>query len=524
MGAQPELPDVAATSKAVVDWIKDNNKFGPGAQIVEIEASHLVNDLPQFNYISYTFGPGLMKSGKAHQLLVWAGQVFTFQLTDEQAARLQPKIEPFSSRYENGNIGREQRYTPPLAKLSSPVIKDAKELDPEQTIEGAVEVNIQTEFPKEIVLRLSYRAVGATVRRYFYPKEELGKGTTKLRFSFGGLKSKNEESRVKSQPLVLFLDLCIVPQQGQVDKILSNTVAVLVDVNAKGLGGTNTPPAPGGLKPELTTQAAEEHVKQGDKFKESEQWDKAITEYREAIRLKPDYPEAHSNLGDALDEKGDRDGAIAEEREAIRLKPDFAEAHWLLGARLLQKGDWDGAIAEEREAVRLKPDLAAAHRTLSFALLRKGNHSGSAAEGREASRLELAPELARSREAVRIRPDDPRAHFDVGTGLNLTGDWDGAIPELREAIRLKPDYAVAHLELGWALVEKGDLEGAVVEEQEAIRVNPNLAGAHNLLGVALERKGMLRAARDEYRKASELDPNTLFRSNYERLLKTLKKE
>ena len=50
--------------------------------------------------------------------------------------------------------------------------------------------------------------------------------------------------------------------------------------------------------------------------------DEAIAEYREAIRLKPDFAEAHNNLGNALQAKGKLDEAIAEYREAIRLKPD----------------------------------------------------------------------------------------------------------------------------------------------------------------------------------------------------------
>src|SRR5262249_18293082 len=49
--------------------------------------------------------------------------------------------------------------------------------------------------------------------------------------------------------------------------------------------------------------------------------------YREALRLKKDYPEAHYNLGVALYQKGDVDGAIAAWREALRLKKDYPKAH-----------------------------------------------------------------------------------------------------------------------------------------------------------------------------------------------------
>jgi Flp pilus assembly protein TadD len=78
----------------------------------------------------------------------------------------------------------------------------------------------------------------------------------------------------------------------------------------------------------------------------------------------------HFNNGFALAAKGDGDGAIAEYREAIRLKPDYADAHNNLGVSLQAKGDTDGAIAEYREAIRLKPDVANASSNLA-ALLKK---------------------------------------------------------------------------------------------------------------------------------------------------------
>jgi len=47
-----------------------------------------------------------------------------------------------------------------------------------------------------------------------------------------------------------------------------------------------------------------------------------------------------SNVGNALVAKGDPDGAIREYREAIRLKPDYAEAHSSLGNALSARVTW----------------------------------------------------------------------------------------------------------------------------------------------------------------------------------------
>jgi tetratricopeptide (TPR) repeat protein len=114
--------------------------------------------------------------------------------------------------------------------------------------------------------------------------------------------------------------------------------------------------------------------------------DEAITQFRKAIALKPDYADAHNNLGVALAYKDDMDGAMAEYREALRLKPDSAEAHNNLGAALHDKHDLDGAMAEYREALRLKPDSAEAHNNLAVVLRDKHDLDGAMAEYREALR------------------------------------------------------------------------------------------------------------------------------------------
>jgi Flp pilus assembly protein TadD len=55
--------------------------------------------------------------------------------------------------------------------------------------------------------------------------------------------------------------------------------------------------------------------------------EEAIKEYREAIRLKPDYAEAHYGLGWALDQKGERKEARGYFERAVKLekKPELGE-------------------------------------------------------------------------------------------------------------------------------------------------------------------------------------------------------
>ena len=222
------------------------------------------------------------------------------------------------------------------------------------------------------------------------------------------------------------------------------------------VGKTAPPEATG---PQAAVTEAEMRVQRGKVLEGNQDWDGAIAEYREAIRLKPDYPQAHAELGWALGEHaGDWDGAIKEEAEAIRLNPNLAVAHGYLASVLRRKGDRDGEIKELRETVRVNPNDAVVHHNLGWALEHSGDMRGA---------------LEEFREIIRLKPDDPDAHGHLGWMLGQTGDWDGEIKEEREAIRLKPDDPDAHSYLGWAPEHTGNLTSALQEFRRAYELDPD---------------------------------------------------
>jgi Tfp pilus assembly protein PilF len=138
--------------------------------------------------------------------------------------------------------------------------------------------------------------------------------------------------------------------------------------------------------------------------------------YREAIRLKPDFPEAHNNLGNALETQGKRVEAVACYREAIRLKPDYPLAHNNLGVALEKQGKPGEATACYRKALRLKPDYPEAHCNLGAALQTQGK---------------LGEAVAAFKEAIRLKPDYPLAHCHLGLTLRRQGNLRESLSALR---------------------------------------------------------------------------------------------
>ena len=223
-------------------------------------------------------------------------------------------------------------------------------------------------------------------------------------------------------------------------------------------------------------------------------FEEAIAELREAIRLKPDDAGIHNSLGIILcDLKRDYPAAEAAFREAIRLTPDDGFAYGNLGNALKHQGKLEEAMAAYRESVRLKPDDGGIHNSLGV-ILCDGKHEYAAAE------IEF-------REAIRLEPDNAAARYHLGIALNAQAKHDEATAEYREAIRLKPDYAEVHVNLGTILCDvRRDHSAAEDAFREAIRLKPDLVEAHLNLGVALRARGRLHEALASYERARELAP------------------
>src|SRR5262249_30059012 len=114
-------------------------------------------------------------------------------------------------------------------------------------------------------------------------------------------------------------------------------------------------------------------VSQGDTSANNRDYDRAIADYGEAIRLIPANAHAFLGRGNAYASKGDHDRAIADYSEAIRLAPKYALAFSNRGVAYGKKSEYDRAISDFNEAIRLDPKLAFAFFNRGLAYGRKGD-------------------------------------------------------------------------------------------------------------------------------------------------------
>ncbi len=107
------------------------------------------------------------------------------------------------------------------------------------------------------------------------------------------------------------------------------------------------------------------HLNLGIELKNQDRLDDAISHYRKALQLQPNYAEAYYNLGNALIIKGDFKEASENYFKAMALTPNDVDTHYNLGYTLAKLWRFDEAVYHYSEAIRLKPDFMKAREELA---------------------------------------------------------------------------------------------------------------------------------------------------------------
>jgi tetratricopeptide (TPR) repeat protein len=176
------------------------------------------------------------------------------------------------------------------------------------------------------------------------------------------------------------------------------------------------------------------------------------------------------NRAIAASEQGDWDKAIAEYGEAIRVNPHSSEAFFHRAINYGRKRDWPNAIADCTEVVRINPrHLRAWHwRGILFRIVK-----------------DYAKALADFDRALELKPQYPRAWYDRGLTFHFKGDFSSAITEYTKAIDFEFD---ALAERALARSQIGELSAAWDDVTRAIRKKPTALNHYYAAAVAFEMK------------------------------------
>ncbi|MFY9839519.1 MAG: tetratricopeptide repeat protein, partial [Xanthobacteraceae bacterium] len=116
-------------------------------------------------------------------------------------------------------------------------------------------------------------------------------------------------------------------------------------------------------------------------------FDRAISDYDQAIELNPKSGMAYNNLCDAYLDKGDNDRAIGDCNRAIQLDPTLAIAYRNRGNAYRYKGEAGSATADYNQAIELNPKFSQAYLARGLLSLDAGELPKALADINQASAL-----------------------------------------------------------------------------------------------------------------------------------------
>ena len=231
----------------------------------------------------------------------------------------------------------------------------------------------------------------------------------------------------------------------------------------------------------------------------------ALEFYEEALKLKPEFPEAEFQRGNALVALNRAADAEAAFRRAAAQKADWSLAHAALGLLIAGAGRDAEAEPPLRRALEIDPKLTNVLVALAQIRLRAGSkpealkfiqqatQGGTAGEVAwiERAKIERAVGDAAAASAsvervLRARPDHPEARVVRANLLADAGHYERAVEDLKIALRAAPDSEplLTQLALFYGRAGKKDEARRTLDQLEKMRAAaaPARAGAADPAG------------------------------------------
>jgi arylsulfatase A-like enzyme/Flp pilus assembly protein TadD len=196
-------------------------------------------------------------------------------------------------------------------------------------------------------------------------------------------------------------------------------------------------------------------VHRANVFRENRRFKEAVALLQQVVAKEPGLTGMYAKLGDNLLDLKAYEQAVPVLRKATELDPDSPMSHFQLAKGLMGAGDFAAAVPELEFAVAKVPNFADAHVFLEMAY----------------ARTNRVPETIRECKTVlEFLPDHFGSYLILGRFLEMSGDLDGAVVNLKKAAALQPKAPDPHIILADVYDHLGRKADAARELAEAGRL------------------------------------------------------
>ncbi len=253
--------------------------------------------------------------------------------------------------------------------------------------------------------------------------------------------------------------------------------------------------------PEPTNLSFMDYYQRGDTAYQEQDYQQAVTNFTQALKLNPQEVKAYVNLGNARYNLNDYEGALANYNQALKLNPQEVKAYVNRGNAYYMLADYSSdpdkeykqAIADFNTAINIDKNDAEAY-------IRRGIVRFEITKYINNSLQEYQKSIADFTEAIKINSSKVDAYFQRGLvryqlaqySSNYAAEYKQAIADFTEALKINPRMAKVYLKRGMAYYELAQY-GENGSEKNHIQAVADLQTAAK---VSLERDDM-----DNYQQA-----------------------
>lgn len=302
----------------------------------------------------------------------------------------------------------------------------------------------------------------------------------------------------------------------------------------------------------------EQFVKRADEARLAQRLDEAITQYVQALKIKPTWPDGWWYLGAIFYEKDMYPQCRDAFQNLIGLEPGRSHGWAMLGLCQFQTGEYEKSIASlqrgRAQGLQDNAELASVVRyhaailynrfeqfEVAFETLREfvtaGNYSSKVVEAFGVTMLRMpflpnevpadkreqvvmagqagynmaARQLDQARTAFDMLlsryPNEPNVHYCFGVFL-LNQDADAAMKEFNRELEISPNHVPARLQMAFEYLKRDQYNDALPLAEKSVVLAPKFYVARNVYGRVLLELGQVEKAVKELEEGVKLAPSS----------------
>jgi tetratricopeptide (TPR) repeat protein len=233
---------------------------------------------------------------------------------------------------------------------------------------------------------------------------------------------------------------------------------------------------------------AKSHYLQGKTYEKEGKLQKAIEEYRNAMRLYPGYIQAHLDYQRLMLAKGQKKTLIDFYEKQVRDNPRNPTSYYLYG-RLLD--DSPSRIEQFEKALTLDPNFIWGYDSLGMEYLKQGKVDGA---------------IKQFMKVIEIDSEFPRVHINLCRAYLIKNKPDRAYSEIKKFLELEPNSAEGYEQMGAVFHQKGDAEKALECWKKAREIDPRRIQPLTESALLLMERGDYDRAKEILKEAQRISP------------------